>query len=104
MSSQELLSRLPSVFNRKAAGSLRCVIQFVTPEPTYVTIENETCKVADGTSPAADLVITISDQNLTELLKGRLNPVSGLMLRKLKADGDLDLGMRLTSLFDFSKL
>lgn len=104
MSSTALLNQLPSVLNKGVSGSLRCVIQFVTHEATYVMIDAEQCTVTSGTAPTADLVVTISDQNLTELLKGKLNPAIGLMLRKLKAEGDLDLGMRLTSLFNFSKL
>jgi putative sterol carrier protein len=60
--------------------------------------------VTDGTSPAADPVVTISDQRLIELLRGKLNPAMGLMLRKLKAEGDLDPGLRLTILFTFSEL
>ncbi|MGP0173460.1 SCP2 sterol-binding domain-containing protein [Pseudomonas sp. NCHU5208] len=104
MSSTKLLNQLPTVFNASAAGSLSCVIQFVTDEATYVSIADGTCTVTAGTAPSADLVVTLSEQNLTELLKGKLNPAMGLMLRKLKAEGDLDLGMRLTSLFDFSRM
>ncbi len=104
MSPHELLHQLPSAFNQKAAGSLRCTIQFIASEPAYVTVADEACTVQNGTSPTADLVVTLSDKHLIELLKGKLNPAMGLMLRKLKAEGDLDLGMRLSTLFDFSKL
>lgn len=62
------------------------------------------CQVTDGTAPSADLVVTISEDNLTQLLRGKLNPAMGLMVHKLKADGDLELGMRLTSRFDLSKV
>ncbi len=104
MSPRELIHQLPTVFLPQAAGSLRCTIQFAASEQAYVTVADGTCTVSDGTSPNADLVVTISDAYLVELLKGKLNPALGLMLRKLKAEGDLDLGMRLTSLFEFAKL
>ncbi|MDR3367564.1 SCP2 sterol-binding domain-containing protein [Rhodoferax sp.] len=104
MSPRELLHQLPSVFNKVAAGPLRCTIQFIASESAYVTVADGTCTVCDGTAPDADLVVTLSDKYLVELLKGKLNPAIGLMLRKLKAEGNLDLGMSLTSLFDFSKL
>lgn len=104
MTSRDLLHRLPTVFNPKAASNVNCVIQFETTEPGYITIDNGTCSVSDGVAPRHNLLVTISDQNLTDLLKGKLNPVTGLMFRKLKAEGDLDLGARLTSFFDFSKM
>lgn len=104
MSARELLHKLPFVFNRVSAAGLRCTIQFITNESTYVRIENDACVVVDGTASNPDLVVTLSEQHLHDLLKGKLNPAMGLMLRKLKAEGDLDLGMRLTTLFDFKKL
>ncbi len=92
------------MFNPKVASNVNCIIQFETTEPGYITIENGTCSVADGTAPRRDLLVTISDENLKALLTGKLNPITGLMFRKLKAEGDLDLGARLTSFFDFSKM
>ena len=59
-----------------------------TPNPTLLMIASA---VGSGT-------LTISEDNLGKLLAGKLNPMTGVMLGKLKVSGDLGVAMGLAKL------
>ncbi|MBF9048483.1 sterol carrier protein [Roseobacter sp. HKCCD9010] len=46
----------------------------------------------------ADCTIAISKDNLTKLLTGKLNPMTGVMMGKLKVSGDMGVAMKLGKL------
>ncbi len=58
--------------------------------------------LADGTATTedrpTDCTLTISEGNLVKLLNGKLNPMTGVMLGKLKVSGDLGVAMGLAKL------
>ena len=58
--------------------------------------------LADGTATTddreTDCTLTISEDNLGKLLAGKLNPMTGVMLGKLKVSGDLGVAMGLAKL------
>jgi len=58
--------------------------------------------LADGTATrvdrAADCTIRLSEENLGKLLAGKLNPMTGMMMGKLKLSGDPSVAMRLAKL------
>ncbi|MCI2400050.1 SCP2 sterol-binding domain-containing protein [Aliiroseovarius subalbicans] len=45
-----------------------------------------------------DCTIRITQDNLTKLLTGKLNPMTGVMMGKLKISGDATVAMKLGSL------
>jgi putative sterol carrier protein len=45
-----------------------------------------------------DCTITVSQDNLIKLLKGKLNPMTGVMMGKLKISGDMGTAMKLGKL------
>ncbi|KUJ78062.1 sterol carrier protein [Ruegeria marisrubri] len=45
-----------------------------------------------------DCTIRISRENLTRLLTGKLNPMTGVMMGKLKISGDMGVAMKLGQL------
>lgn len=45
-----------------------------------------------------DCTIRISKDNLSKLLTGKLNPMSGVMMGKLKVSGDMGVAMKLGQL------
>lgn len=45
-----------------------------------------------------DCTIRISTDNLTKLLTGKLNPMTGVMMGKLKISGDMGVAMKLGQL------
>jgi len=58
--------------------------------------------LADGTAGLedreTDCTIRISEDNLVKLLTGKLNPMTGVMMGKLKVSGDMSVAMKLGSL------
>lgn len=58
--------------------------------------------LADGTATLldrdTDCTIRISQDNLVKLLTGKLNPMTGVMMGKLKVSGDMGVAMKLGSL------
>lgn len=58
--------------------------------------------LADGTAGHEDRVtdctIRISQDNLVKLLTGKLNPMTGVMMGKLKVSGDMSVALKLGSL------
>jgi putative sterol carrier protein len=58
--------------------------------------------LADGAASTlnrdTDCVLTLSRENLGKLLTGKLNPMTGVMMGKLKVSGDLGVAMRLSKL------
>ncbi len=58
--------------------------------------------LADGVATTedrpTDCTLTISKENLVKLLTGKLNPMTGVMLGKLKVSGDIGVAMGLAKL------
>lgn len=58
--------------------------------------------LADGGASTADrdtdCTITISQDNLVKLLTGKLNPMTGVMMGKLKISGDMGTALKLGKL------
>ncbi|WP_020648337.1 SCP2 sterol-binding domain-containing protein [Solimonas variicoloris] len=104
MSAAELLKNLPSAFNAAEASGTDCTIQFNCSQPVHAVVKNGACAVVDGVSSAADVTITMEDDDLVALMKGELNGMTAFMTGKLQVEGDLMLAQRLPALFDSSKL
>ena len=58
--------------------------------------------LADGSATtedrAADCTLSLSQENLVKLLTGKLNPMTGLMMGKLKISGNPAVAMKLSQL------
>jgi putative sterol carrier protein len=58
--------------------------------------------LADGSATTedrdADCTLTLSQDNLVKLLSGKLNPMTGLMMGKLKVSGNPAVAMKLSQL------
>lgn len=53
---------------------------------------------ADTSDRATDCTIALSTENLGKLLSGKLNPLTGVMMGKLRISGDPTVAMRLGKL------
>ena len=54
--------------------------------------------IATTTDQDTDCTIKISQPNLEKLLTGKLNPMTGVMMGKLKVSGDMSVAMKLGKL------
>jgi putative sterol carrier protein len=104
MTANEVLKKLPTAFQADAAGDVDCTVQFNITRPMHVVIKNGSCATKDGTAGAADVTITMEDDDLVSLMKGDLNGMTAFMTGKLQLEGDLMLAQRMFGFFDSSKL
>ncbi len=104
MSAFEFIKLLPNAFVADAASGTQCTIQFNVSQPAHIVIKDGACSVVEGKAEAADLGITMEDDDLIALFKGELNGMTAFMTGKLQVDGDLMLAQRLNSFFDASRI
>ncbi len=100
----ELIKMLPKAFDVAGAGGQECTIQFNISSPMHAVIKGGACSVAAGPASAADLSITMEDDDLVALFKGELNGMTAFMTGKLQLEGDLMLAQKLTAFFKADKL
>ncbi|KIC10267.1 sterol carrier protein [Leisingera sp. ANG-M1] len=53
---------------------------------------------AGTTDRDADCTLRLSAENLTKLLSGKLNPMTAVMMGKIKISGDMSIAMKLSKL------
>ena len=104
MTALELINKLPAAFNPEAAAGIARTIQFNTSQPAYVAIRDGACNVTEGSADAADLTLTMADDDLVGLLTGKLNGVMALMTGKMKLQGDMGLAQQISHLVDAKTL
>ncbi|MDH4580731.1 SCP2 sterol-binding domain-containing protein [Pseudomonas sp. BN415] len=104
MSANHFLKSLPSVLNDHAVAGVNCTIQFNVAEPTYATISDSACTVANGTAGDPNVTLTIADDDLISLFKGDLDGITAFMTGKLQVEGDLMLAQQISGFFNASKL
>jgi putative sterol carrier protein len=100
---QEIIDQIPAAFQADKAAGLESTFQFdITGDQGgkwYAEIKDSKCQVTEGTSPTANITITISDGNFVKLITGKLDGTMAFMTGKLKLKGDMSLAMRLSALF-----
>lgn len=63
------------------------------------TIRDQTLKVEEDTVATPNLYISADTQDVFDLVSGKLNPMQAYMQGKVEIKGDINLAMRLVSLF-----
>jgi putative sterol carrier protein len=104
MTAKELLHRMPEALDSDAAGDTKAVIQYELSEPMYQVLDAGTVRTVEGRADAPDLTVTIGDDDLIALFRGKLNPVMAFMTGRVRVAGDVALAQRLVKLFDQEKL
>lgn len=97
MSIESVLSDIQS----KAAGStpLGSTLKFdFGGEQLFLDGTGDTNKVSMENKEAA-CTVSVSEDNFKALISGKLNPMSALMMGKIKITGDVGVAMKLQSLF-----
>ncbi|HNR00064.1 MAG TPA: SCP2 sterol-binding domain-containing protein [Trueperaceae bacterium] len=106
MNAKDLLMRVPETV-RPPDGvrpTKRTVVQYSISEPVYHVLENGEVVAVEGTAPDPDVTIKVGDDDLIDLLGGRLSPAAALFTGRLKVRGDIGLAQRLIGLVDREKL
>ena len=81
--------------DRVAASGFDKVVKFDCGADGVIVI-NKT-EVTRQDMPA-DMTLTLSQKNLEKLIRGKLNPMTGVMTGKLKVSGDARIAMKLGEL------
>ena len=104
MTAKEMLYNLPCAFNAEAAKDIKATVQFDVDEPMYHTVDGGAMEVHEGQAENPDVTIKISDEDLVNLVQGKLNGMAAFMGGKLRVQGNMELAQQLVSLVDREKL
>ena len=103
---EELVKNHEKVFKPDAAEGVDAVIQYkLTGDEAgdyIITIKDGKCTTATGEAENPTMTLSADAQDLKDVLLGRANGMQYFMQGKLKLSGDLNLAMKLTSLFKMS--
>ncbi len=101
----DVFTRMPEVFDARAAEGLDAVFQFdIQGEgggAWHAVVQEGACTVQPGVHDAPRVTIAMSADNWLALVNRRLNGVQAFMTGKLKVKGDLMLAQRIYDLFPF---
>ena len=96
----DIIKLMPAYLKADATANINSTIQFDISSPVYLRIDDGTCSAHDGVVDAPDVALTMADENLKALLKGKLNGAMAFLSGKLKLKGHMILAQRILSLFD----
>jgi putative sterol carrier protein len=106
MTVQELIFAHEKAFVPEKAVGVEAVIQYrLTGEDGgdwIITIKDGKCTVAAGNAENPKMTLTANAHDFREVLLGKMDGMMAFMQGKLKLAGDLNLAMKLTSLFKLS--
>ena len=99
----EFMTRMQAAFVPEKATGIDATVQLkltgAQAGDWYVTIKDSKCSVTQGTAPAAKLTVTADSDNFFKIFSGQLDGMQAFMQGKLKLLGDMNLAMKLLSLF-----
>ena len=86
----------------KAAG-IDAVIQYrfsgAEAGDYIITIKDAKCTVTEGIAPNPKMTLSADANDFRNILLGKMDPMMAFMQGKVKITGDINLGMKFTTLF-----
>jgi putative sterol carrier protein len=99
----ELMSKMPKAFLPEKAPGLDAVIQFkfsgAEAGDWFATIKNDKCTVEQGAYPTPKMTLSADSADYVKIFTGELDGMQAFMAGKLKLSGDLNLAMKLMTMF-----
>lgn len=100
---ENLMQQALAAFQPEAAAGVNARVQFnITGNQGgnwVATIKDQKLSVEPGVAENPNLTIGADTQDIFNLISGKLNPMRAFMLGKVQIKGDMNLAMRLASLF-----
>ncbi|HTX89761.1 MAG TPA: SCP2 sterol-binding domain-containing protein [Anaerolineales bacterium] len=100
---QEFLSRMEAAFVAEKATGVDATIQLklvgAQAAEWYVVIRDNKCNFSEGTAPSAKLTVTADSGDFIKIFTGQMDGMQAFMQGKIKLAGDMNLAMKLMSLF-----
>lgn len=99
----ELMSKMPKAFLPEKAPGLDAVIQFkFTGDEAgewFATIKDGACTVEQGAHPNPKMTLSADSADYIKIFTGELDGMQAFMQGKIKLAGDLNLAMKLMTMF-----
>ena len=103
ISVEQLIRNHELAFQPDRAPEIDAVIQYhLTGDQGgdwIITLKDGACKVAQGIAENPKMSLTADAQEFHDILLGKMDGMAAFMQGKLKLAGDLNLAMKLTSMF-----
>ena len=99
---ETLMERMPGAFIPEKGEGVDAKIQFHLGEEGgdwVVTIREGTCTAERGVTEEQKLTISAEAQDYIDIITGKLNPMTALANQQVKYKGDLNLAMKMMSMF-----
>jgi putative sterol carrier protein len=99
----DLMSKMPKAFLPEKAPGLDAVIQFkftgAEAGDWFATIKNDKCTTQQGTFATPKMTLSADSSDYVKIFTGELDGMQAFMAGKLKLAGDLNLAMKLMTMF-----
>lgn len=99
----DLMSKMPGAFLPEKAPGLDAVLQFkFTGDEAgewFATIKDDKCAVEQGEHPDPKMTLTADSGDYIKIFTGELDGMQAFMQGKIKLGGDLNLAMKLMTMF-----
>jgi putative sterol carrier protein len=103
---QDFMTKLPKAFKAEKAAGLDVTLQFKLTGPQadewFAVIKDSKCTISQGTAPAAKLTVTIESGDFMKLFTGELDGMQAFMQGKIRLVGDMNLALKMLSLFQMN--
>lgn len=100
---QDIIDKLPSVFNADAAKGVNAVFQYeITGEgggSWYVTVNDGTFEVKEGTHPSPSVTMKLDTATYKAMAAKQLGGIQAYMSGKLKVTGNLMIAQKFQQIF-----
>jgi putative sterol carrier protein len=99
----DLMSKMPGAFLPEKAPGLDAVIQFkfsgAEAGDWFATIKDDKCTVEKGAHPSPKMTLSADSTDYVKIFTGEVDGMQAFMQGKLKLSGDLNLAMKLMTIF-----
>jgi putative sterol carrier protein len=99
----DLMSKMPNAFQPEKAPGLDAVIQFkfsgAEAGDWFAAVKDGKCTVEQGTHPSPKMTLSADSADYVKIFTGEVDGMQAFMQGKLKLAGDLNLAMKLMTMF-----
>ncbi len=99
----DLMSKMPKAFLPEKAPGLDAVIQFkfsgAEAGEWYAAIKDGKCAVEKGMHPSPKMTLSADSADYVKIFTGEMDGMQAFMQGKIKLAGDLNLAMKLMTMF-----
>jgi len=99
----DLMSKMPGAFLPEKAPGLDAVLQFkFTGEEAgawFATVKDGKCTVEKGEHPSPKMTLSADSSDYVKIFTGQLDGMQAFMQGKIKLAGDLNLAMKLMTMY-----